>query len=87
MRIRKPVRSSLVSVMQSPDPGLAVAEREIERVRRARFLGAELWSGAGPPAAEELRREAVVAYGAFAAPLMRKPASNREQSTTSAAVT
>jgi hypothetical protein len=31
--------------------------------------------------------EAVVAYGAFAAPLMRKPASNREHSTTSAAVT
>jgi hypothetical protein len=31
--------------------------------------------------------EAVVAYGAFAAPLMRQPASNREHSTTSAAVT
>ena len=56
MRIRKPVRSSLVSVMQSPDPGLAVAERENERVRRARWLGAELWSGTAPPDAEELRR-------------------------------
>ena len=56
MRIRKPVRSSLVSVMQSPDPGFAVAERENERVRRARWLGAELWSGAAPPDAEELRR-------------------------------
>ncbi|MDP9232128.1 MAG: sigma-70 family RNA polymerase sigma factor [Actinomycetota bacterium] len=42
--------------MQSPDPGLAVAERENERVRRARWLGAELWSGAAPPDAEELRR-------------------------------
>lgn len=31
--------------------------------------------------------EAVVAYGAFEAPLMRKPASNGEHSTTSAAVT
>jgi RNA polymerase primary sigma factor len=42
--------------MQSPDPGLVVAEREIERVQRARFLGAELWSEAGPPDAEELRQ-------------------------------
>jgi RNA polymerase primary sigma factor len=56
VRIWKPVRGSLVSVMQSPDPGLAVAERDNERVRRARWLGAELWSGAAPPDAEELRR-------------------------------
>ena len=44
--------------MQSPDLGLVVAEREmeIEGVQRARFLGAELWSEAGPPDAEELRR-------------------------------
>jgi RNA polymerase primary sigma factor len=35
--------------MQSPDPGLAVAERENERAQRARSLGAELWSGAAPP--------------------------------------
>ena len=56
MRIRKPVRSSLVSLMQSPDPGLAVAERETERAERARFLGVELWSEAGPPDGEELRR-------------------------------
>src|SRR5882724_4640447 len=43
--------------MQSPGLGLVVAEREmeIERVERARFLGAELWSEAGPPL-EELRR-------------------------------
>src|SRR6266700_7767553 len=41
---------------QSPDPGLVVAEREIERVQRARFLGAELWSEAGPPVGEELQR-------------------------------
>jgi RNA polymerase primary sigma factor len=47
------VRSSLVSVMQSPDPGLAVAEWENEGARR---LGAELWSGAGPPEAEDLPR-------------------------------
>jgi len=50
------VRSSLVSVMQSPDPGLAVAEEENERARRARRLGAELWSGAAPPDAEDLPR-------------------------------
>jgi RNA polymerase primary sigma factor len=50
------VRSSLVSVTQSPDPGLVVAEREIERVQRARFLGAEPWSEAGPPVEDELRR-------------------------------
>ena len=50
------MRSSLVSVMQSPDPGLAVAEEENERARRARRLGAELWSGAAPPDAEELPR-------------------------------
>src|SRR6266511_2720909 len=42
--------------MQSPDPGLVVAEREIERVQRAGFLGAKLWSEASPPDAEELRR-------------------------------
>jgi RNA polymerase primary sigma factor len=42
--------------MQSPDPGLALAERENERLQRARWLGAELWSGAAPPGAEELRR-------------------------------
>jgi RNA polymerase primary sigma factor len=41
---------------QSPDPGLVVAEREIERVQRARFLSAELWSEAGPPVGEELQR-------------------------------
>src|SRR2546425_12321286 len=42
--------------MQSPDLGLVVAEREIERVQDERFLGAELWSEAGRPDAEELRR-------------------------------
>ncbi len=44
--------------MQSPDLGLVVAEREmeIEGVQRARFLGAEPSSEAGPPDAEELRR-------------------------------
>ena len=41
--------------MQSPDPGFAVAEREIERAQEARSLGAELWSGTVPPDAEELR--------------------------------
>jgi RNA polymerase primary sigma factor len=30
--------------MQSPDPGPAVTEREIERLQGARFFGAELWS-------------------------------------------
>src|SRR5712691_10964939 len=40
--------------MQSP--GLAVAEREIERAQHARSLGAELWSGPVPPDAEELER-------------------------------
>jgi RNA polymerase primary sigma factor len=43
-------------VVQSPELGLVVAEREIERVQRARFLGAELWSEAGAPDTEELRR-------------------------------
>jgi RNA polymerase primary sigma factor len=42
--------------MQSPDPGLAVAKREIEPVQHGRVLGTELWSEAGPPDAEELRR-------------------------------
>ncbi len=50
------MRSSLVSVMQPPDPGLAVAEEENERAGRARSLGAELWSGAAPPDAEDLPR-------------------------------
>jgi RNA polymerase primary sigma factor len=43
-------------VLQSADSGLAVAEREIEPVQNARFLGAELWSGARPPDAGELQR-------------------------------
>jgi RNA polymerase primary sigma factor len=38
-------------MMQSPDPGLAVAEREV-----ARFLGVEFWSGDGGPEAERLER-------------------------------
>jgi RNA polymerase primary sigma factor len=41
--------------MQSPDPGFAVAEREIERAQEAQSLDAELWSGTVPPDAEELR--------------------------------
>jgi RNA polymerase primary sigma factor len=40
--------------MQSPDPRLVVAEREIERVQPDRFFG-EAWFGEGPDA-EELRR-------------------------------
>jgi sigma-70-like protein len=48
-------------VTQSPDPGLVVAEQEIEGVQRARFLGAELWSETAPPVGEELRR--LVAVG------------------------
>jgi len=42
--------------MQSPDPGLAVTEREIERLQRARFLGAELWSEEGGADVEALPR-------------------------------
>jgi RNA polymerase primary sigma factor len=42
--------------MQSPDPGLAVAEREKERAERARWLAAELWSGAAAADAGELPR-------------------------------
>src|SRR5436309_1579771 len=42
--------------MQSPDPGLAVAERENERAERARSLAAELWSGAAPPDGQALPR-------------------------------
>jgi RNA polymerase primary sigma factor len=49
-------QGSSLAVMQSPALGLVVPEREIERVQRARFLGAELWSEAGAPDAEELRR-------------------------------
>jgi len=43
-------------VLQSADSGLAVAEREIERVQDARFLGAEFWAGDGRPDARELQR-------------------------------
>jgi hypothetical protein len=42
--------------MQSPDPWLAVGERENERAQRARWLGGELWSGAAPADTEELPR-------------------------------
>lgn len=42
--------------MQSPDPGLVAAEREIERLQRARFLGAEPWSEEGGADVEGLPR-------------------------------
>jgi RNA polymerase primary sigma factor len=42
--------------MQSPDPGLAVTEREMERLQRARVLGAELWSEEGRADVEALPR-------------------------------
>ncbi len=43
-------------VLQSADSGLAVAEREIERVQDAWFLGAGFWAGEGRPDAGELQR-------------------------------
>jgi RNA polymerase primary sigma factor len=43
-------------MMQSPDPGLGLADREIGPGQRARFLGAERWAGAGGFEAEELQR-------------------------------
>jgi len=43
-------------MMQSPDAGLGVADREIGPGQRARFLGAERWAGAGGFDAEELER-------------------------------
>ena len=43
-------------MLQYADSGLAVAEREIERVQDARFLGAGFWAGAGRPDAQELQR-------------------------------
>jgi len=43
-------------MMQSPDPGLGFADREIGPGQRARFLGAERWAGAGGFDAEELER-------------------------------
>src|SRR5712692_422209 len=42
---------SLFPMMQSPDSGLAVAEREV-----ARFLGVEFWLGNAGPDAERLER-------------------------------
>jgi RNA polymerase primary sigma factor len=43
-------------LLQSADSGLAVAEREIERVQDARFLGAGFWAGDRRPDAGELQR-------------------------------
>jgi RNA polymerase primary sigma factor len=43
-------------VLQSADSGLTVAEREIERVQDARFLGAGSWAGDRRPDARELQR-------------------------------
>jgi RNA polymerase primary sigma factor len=43
-------------MMQSPDAGLGLADREIGSGQRARFLGAERWAGAGGLEAEELER-------------------------------
>jgi RNA polymerase primary sigma factor len=43
-------------MMQSPDPGLGFADREIGPGQRAGFLGAELGAGEGALDAEELQR-------------------------------
>jgi len=43
-------------VLQSADSGLAVAEREIERVQDAWFLAAGFWAGDGRADAGELQR-------------------------------
>jgi RNA polymerase primary sigma factor len=43
-------------MMQSPDPGLGLADREIGSGQRARLLGAERWAEAGGFDAEELQR-------------------------------
>jgi RNA polymerase primary sigma factor len=43
-------------VLQSRHSGLAVAERQSERGRNLRSLGAEFWAGDGGPDAEELQR-------------------------------
>jgi RNA polymerase primary sigma factor len=43
-------------MMQSPDAGLGLADREIGSGQRARFLGAERWAGAGGFDAEDLER-------------------------------
>jgi RNA polymerase primary sigma factor len=43
-------------VLQSAHSGLAVAERQSERGRHLRSLGAEFWAGDGRPDAEELQR-------------------------------
>ncbi|MGH3005814.1 MAG: sigma-70 family RNA polymerase sigma factor [Gaiellaceae bacterium] len=43
-------------MMQSPDPGVGFADREIGPGQRARFLGAERWAGEGGFDAEELER-------------------------------
>jgi RNA polymerase primary sigma factor len=43
-------------MMQSPDAGLGLADREIGSGQGARFLGAERWAGAGGFDAEELER-------------------------------
>jgi RNA polymerase primary sigma factor len=43
-------------MMQSPEPGLGFADREIGPGQRAQFLGAERWAGAGGFDAEEVER-------------------------------
>jgi RNA polymerase primary sigma factor len=43
-------------MMQSPEPGVGFADREIGPGQRARFLGAERWAGAGGFDAEEVER-------------------------------
>ena len=45
-----------MSLMRSREPGLVVAQREIDRVRQDWLLGAGLWSDAGRPEPEEVRR-------------------------------
>ena len=59
MRARRNAREERVvslPVSQSADSGLAVAEREIERVQDAWFLAAGFWAGDGRADAGELQR-------------------------------
>jgi len=45
-----------LSVLRSPDSGLAIAEWQSERGRSPRSVGAEFWAGDGRPDAGELQR-------------------------------
>ena len=80
-------RPTVQGASQEPTLAARTATRWGAQIRPDHHEKSDLQARRRPGAVAGTISKSVVAYGAFAAPLMRKPASNREHSTTSAPVT